>query len=70
METGSISALFVASENKRRKLDQYPSATSPEYQELLEATINDYAQCLDTADRVSLFSPNETLDDVSTNDIQ
>ncbi|KAF2152571.1 type 2A phosphatase-associated protein 42 [Myriangium duriaei CBS 260.36] len=69
-QSTSLGSLFVSSENKRRKLDQLPSANTPEYQDLLEAAISEYTECLKVADRVSLFSPNETLDDVSTNDIQ
>ena len=69
-ENTSLSALFSASENKRQKLDHLPSAMDPEYATLVEAAIDGYRQCLETVGQVSLFSPNETLEDVSTNDIK
>lgn len=66
----SLSSLFSGAETKRRKLDQLPSANAPEYQDLLGAAIADYTHCLRVADGVSLFSSNESLDDVSTSDIR
>ncbi|TKX27680.1 hypothetical protein C1H76_0106 [Elsinoe australis] len=69
-ESSSLRSIFHSAENKRRKLDQLPSSNSEEYQDILNSAIAEYQRCLDTADQVSLFSSNETLDDVSSNDIQ
>lgn len=43
---------------------------SATFQENLSKTIATYEECLKVAEQVSLFSPNETLEDISSNDLQ
>ncbi|GAM85066.1 hypothetical protein ANO11243_030690 [Dothideomycetidae sp. 11243] len=69
-EDVSLSSLFASAEINRQKLERLSNANVPAYQDLLQSTISSYLQCSNIADRVSLFSSNETLDDVSTSDIQ
>ncbi|KAF1982201.1 type 2A phosphatase-associated protein 42 [Aulographum hederae CBS 113979] len=66
----SLRGLFSQAEEKRAQLDAYPSSNSPSYQESLRSTISDYEECLRVSDQVTLFSPNETLEDVSSGDLQ
>ncbi|PSN62209.1 hypothetical protein BS50DRAFT_578056 [Corynespora cassiicola Philippines] len=69
-EPQSIRALFLRAERARQSLAATPDSNSPSYQENLLAAIATYEACLRAADQVSLFSPNETLDDISSGDLQ
>lgn len=66
----SLRALFSTGEQQRRDLEVFQDTVSATFQENLSAAIITYEECLRVADRVSLFSPNETLDDISSGDLQ
>jgi hypothetical protein len=67
----SIRALFADAERAREDLaNSYDSTNSASYQEKLQSTISTYEECLQLSEQVSLFSPNETLEDVSSTDLQ
>ena len=66
----NIRTLFTSAKNQRKELESSPEPTSSVYQENLQAAISNLEQCRILADRVSLFSPNETEDDISSGDIQ
>ncbi|RMZ72741.1 TAP42 component of the Tor signaling pathway [Pyrenophora seminiperda CCB06] len=69
-EPQSLRALFSKAEGMREQLSSLYDTNSPTYQENLGATIATYAECLDMAEQISLFSPNETLEDISSSDLQ
>ncbi|KAF1955996.1 type 2A phosphatase-associated protein 42 [Byssothecium circinans] len=69
-EPKSIRALFTTAERLRNDLSNAYDSNHPAYQENLTNAIATYESCLTLADQVSLFSPNESLDDVSSSDIQ
>lgn len=69
-EPKSIRALFSTAERLRNDLNNFPDSNSPTYQENLTNAIATYESCLKLSEQVSLFSPNESLDDVSSSDIQ
>jgi immunoglobulin-binding protein 1 len=69
-QTKSLRQLFVEAEAQRKTLDGFSSTTDSSFQENLASAIAGYEECLRVADAVSLFSPNETLDDLNTNDLQ
>ncbi|KAJ4985843.1 tor signaling pathway regulator [Stagonosporopsis vannaccii] len=69
-EDQSIRGLFSRAERIREELAASYEPNSPTYQENLENAIATYVQCLKKAEDFSLFSPNETLEDVSSSDIQ
>jgi hypothetical protein len=69
-EPKSIRGLFLDAERKRDRLEKSWDSNSAAYQENLSAAIATYEECLRAADQVSLFSPNETLDDISSGDLQ
>jgi immunoglobulin-binding protein 1 len=66
----SIRALFLGAEQNRKALDSIYDNNSDEYQETLLTAIATYEECLKAAEQVSLFSPNETLEDISSSDLQ
>ncbi|GME62055.1 TAP42-like protein [Neofusicoccum parvum] len=66
----SLRGLFASAEVKRKELEASYDSNSDAYQQKLNSAIATYEECLRVADRVSLFSPNETLEDVSSGDIQ
>jgi immunoglobulin-binding protein 1 len=65
----TLKALFQEAEQKRLLLENTYEATSPSYREDLQTAIADYEQCLDQIHKLSLFSPNESLEDVATSDL-
>lgn len=66
----SIRALFLNAERARKDLATVYDTNSPIFQENLRSTIATYEECLELSEQVNLFSPNESLDDVSSSDIQ
>ncbi|KAJ4403256.1 Type 2A phosphatase-associated protein 42 [Didymella pomorum] len=69
-EDQSIRGLFAKAERAREELGESYEPNSPTYQENLEKTIATYIQCLKKTEDFSLFSPNETLEDIPSSDIQ
>lgn len=69
-ETRTLRTVFSEAESRRKQLDNFTSSTSSAFQQTLVAAIKDYDECLRIAAQVSLFSPNETLDDINTGDLQ
>lgn len=66
----SLREVHEDAEEKRRTLKNSYDSNSITFQENLLSAITLYEQCLSIADRISLFSPNETLEDISTVDLQ
>ena len=69
-EPKSIRALFLSAGRAREDLSASFDTNSPTFQENLNSVIATYEDCLKLSEQVSLFSPNETLDDVSSSDLQ
>jgi immunoglobulin-binding protein 1 len=69
-EPKSIRALFLTAERLRNDLSNAYDSNTPSFQEKLSNAIATYESCLTLSEQVSLFSPNETLDDVSSSDLQ
>ncbi|KAF2855785.1 type 2A phosphatase-associated protein 42 [Plenodomus tracheiphilus IPT5] len=69
-EPQSIRGLFLTAERVRQSLLSSYEPNSPAYQENLTMTIATYEECLKLAEQVSLFSPNETLEDISSSELQ
>ncbi|KAF2473916.1 type 2A phosphatase-associated protein 42 [Lindgomyces ingoldianus] len=66
----SIRGLFTDADRKRQAIFSSPDSNSTSFQENLNITIATYESCLELSEQVSLFSSNETLDDVSSSDLQ
>jgi hypothetical protein len=69
-EPQTLRGLFSRAERIREDLSSSYETNSPTYQENLSAAIATYEECLKISKQVSLFSPNETLEDISSSDLQ
>jgi immunoglobulin-binding protein 1 len=69
-ETQSLRGLFSRAERGREELSSSYETNSPTYQENLSATIATYEESQKIAEQVSLFSPNESLEDISSSSLQ
>jgi hypothetical protein len=70
MTDQNIRTLFRSAESKRDAVETYRDNSSSTYRENLAAAIATFVDCRQFADRLSLFSPNETLEDIATGDLQ
>ncbi|KAJ6781741.1 hypothetical protein PWT90_07458 [Aphanocladium album] len=68
-EPQSIKALYAAAESARAALEGHPDPRSPAFAAALAATLAQYTTCRDQIAGVSLFSPNETVEDVATSSL-
>lgn len=69
-EGRSLRATYDDAEQKRSAIESSFESNSSTFQENLLSAIQLYEQCLSIADRISLFSPNESLEDISSADLQ
>lgn len=65
----SLKEIFLDAEAARAELENSWDTNTAVYQQSLEAAVSAYEKCLVIIDKASLFSSNEALDDVSTNDL-
>lgn len=70
MADQSLKGLFSSAERKRKDVESSSDSNTATYQQNLAAAISTYEDCLKLADRLSLFSPNETLEDLTSGDLQ
>ena len=68
-QESSLGSLFRSASIKIRALDTFSSASDVAYQENVLAAIESLEQCRVIAPQISLFSPNETLEDIASSDI-
>lgn len=66
----SLKSLFTNANNQRHKLDSIPDSSSSVYQDNLRAAIAAFHECRQLTERLSVFSANETEDDISSSDLQ
>lgn len=69
-QESNIRTLFVAARNQRKQLETSTDPTSALYQENLQSAIAALEGCKKIADRISLFSQNETEEDIASGDLQ
>lgn len=66
-ESGSsLRELFSSAKGKQEELD----SSTATYQETLQSAISAYEQCRQHISRLAIFSPNEEVEDISTQDLQ
>ncbi|RDL30339.1 uncharacterized protein BP5553_10217 [Venustampulla echinocandica] len=70
MEEQSIKSLFSSAERQRKELESSWDSNTATYQQNLASAITTYDDCLKLAGRLSFFSPNETLEDLTSGDLQ
>ena len=66
----NLRGLFASAKAQRKDLESYHDTTSTLYQENLLAAIETFEECRELASRLSIFSTNESEDDISSGDIQ
>lgn len=69
MEDQNIKSLFAQAERRKQEVEQAYDRNSTAFHDNLAAAIENYEECRVLADRQSLFSPNEILEDISTGDL-
>jgi hypothetical protein len=69
-EPQSIKSLFSSAEQQRKAIEASWDSTSPSYQTSVSAALSSYQTCQELVDRHALFSPNETLEDITSSDLQ
>ncbi|KFY21948.1 hypothetical protein V493_06970 [Pseudogymnoascus sp. VKM F-4281 (FW-2241)] len=69
MEDQNIKSLFAQAERKRQEIEQTYDRNSTTYHDNLATAVGSYEECRVLADRQSLFSPNEILEDITTGDL-
>ena len=65
----SIRALFATAKALSKQLEDWET-TSQTHQDNLRAAISKFEECRDLVDQASMFSPNETEDDIASGDLQ
>ncbi|KAK4043409.1 TAP42-like protein [Parachaetomium inaequale] len=69
-EPRSLKAVFADAESKRLALESSPFApNSSEYADTVSSAVKLYRDCLTLIGALSIFSPNESLEDLSTTDL-
>ncbi|KAI1650605.1 TAP42-like protein [Daldinia loculata] len=68
-EPRTLKSVFQAAERKRIALEGTYEANSPTYGQDLAEALKLYQECIQIINKVSLFSPNEGLEDIATSDL-
>lgn len=66
----SLRSLFTSANSQRHKLELIPDSGSTIYQDKLRSAISSFQQCRQLAEKLAIFSHNETEDDITTGDLQ
>lgn len=70
MSDQSLKSLFSAAEALRRHIESSFGSNPDARQQQISDAVAAYEECRVLADRMSLFSPNETLEDITSGDLQ
>ncbi|KAL9613893.1 MAG: hypothetical protein Q9167_001571 [Letrouitia subvulpina] len=65
----SLRALFDAGKQQRKQTESLPDSSTVTYQDTLRTAIAAFEECRKLSERLSLFSPNETEDDITSSDL-
>ena len=65
----SGSSLRELLSSARAKREELVSGTAT-YQEMLQSTISAFEECRRLIEKLAIFSPNEEIDDISSQDLQ
>ncbi|KAH6660430.1 TAP42-like protein [Truncatella angustata] len=68
-EPRTLKTVFQGAEKRQAALQGAYEANSPTYKEDLEFALKSYEECRELIDSVSLFSDNESLEDINTADL-
>ncbi|CAD6446323.1 6148325e-b84a-471a-a13c-ac9ddf3c9088 [Sclerotinia trifoliorum] len=70
MADTSLKTIFNSAERQRLAVESSGETNTEKYQEDVANALSAYQECRQLADRLALFSPNETLEDINSSDIQ
>jgi immunoglobulin-binding protein 1 len=65
----SLKQIFADAETQRLSLQGIYDTNSSQSQDTLSAALREYQECLQMISAVSIFSPNESAEDISTSDL-
>ncbi|KUI68260.1 Uncharacterized protein C63.05 [Cytospora mali] len=65
----TLKSVFAEAEDRRLALEGAFEVTDPSYRDVLSSAIEDYTECLELISQLRIFSPNESLEDISTSDL-
>lgn len=68
-EPQSLKSLLEQAEEEQAALANIDDSTSPEYREKLSVAIQKYEKCRRQASELSIFSPNESVEDIATSSL-
>ncbi|KAM7213592.1 TAP42-like protein [Rhypophila decipiens] len=68
-EPRSLKQVFADAETKRLSLENSTDTTSQSYLDTVSSAVQGYRDCLGFTEKLSIFSPNETFEDISTSDL-
>lgn len=66
----SLRSVYSEAEQKRSGIENSYESNSASFQDKLLLAIQLYEECLKIVEQISLFSPNESLEDIGTSDLQ
>lgn len=69
-ENRSLRSVYNDAEKKRSTIESSFDSNAASFQDSVTAAIQLYEECLNIASQISLFSPNESLEDIATGDLQ
>ena len=70
MADQNLKSLFNSAELLRSNIETSWETNAETYQQNIASAVAKYEDCRVLADRLSLFSPNETLEDITSGDLQ
>ncbi|KAI1335862.1 TAP42-like family protein [Xylariaceae sp. FL0016] len=68
-EPRTLKSAFRTAEQKRLALEGSLDTTAPSYKDDLAQALHGYEECVEIIYKISLFSPNESLEDLATSDL-
>ncbi|KAM3424305.1 Uncharacterized protein BST61_g11158 [Cercospora zeina] len=69
-ENRSLRSVYDEAEKKRNAIESSFDSNAASFQDNLTTTIQLYEECLKIAEQIALFSPNESVEDITTGDLQ
>ena len=66
----SLQALFSSAKSQKKALESSPSINDPSHEDQLNSAVRAFEACQKLISKLSIFSPNESLDDIATVDLQ
>jgi immunoglobulin-binding protein 1 len=66
----NLQALFVIAKNQKKSVESATETNNESYHELVATAIKRFEECQRFIAQLSLFSDNESVDDISTGDLQ